>query len=387
MEQNNNHLVFYKYRGGTKVREVKLPPVEGLYQDEIFVDNEGNIWFDRYENSYLKVRMCDDVPVPRSISLERDILKAEGCSSTIWRWKEASGRSLEEFTAGNELAISNKEAIYYARCVKEGCSSREVEFSIVPRITELRFEKEKICSGSAVSLHLTAPGVFLPGNDFYIQVYNETGGLVSEEKLEISDDNHQFTNRLPAGKYYAKIRSSAPEIISAFRVPFEIQSLPSISISQKYVLGGVELSVPEIPAVQYEWLEDGKKMEGEETAKLFTNKPLKYVAGIYDEVCRSYSGEHRVETALANEDSGLAVRVLENPGTEGYFRFMVNNPEGHELVIQVTDAAGKEISTRRYASGRGVSRPEADLRAYPAGTYRVTFKAGSSVVTKTLVRL
>lgn len=393
MQENSNSVRFFKYKNDVLINQVELPRVQNFYKDDFEIDDYGNIWYDKYQNYYIKVNICDSIPEPKSITQHiKDTgfeLIANGCENTVWRWESKDGVRMEEMKEGNRLETHETDVNFYVKCFKDGCSGFEKKIFLTksPEIVSHSLENKNVCSFDSVTVKLESKGVFEETNQFDIQIFSEDNVLAKRIPLESFGSEFRFFLDLPAGKYSSLVTSSFPESVSDNRFFFEVFELPKIAITQKSLIDKVELSIPEISGVKYEWLEDGRLLPNETSHKLITEKPLTYRSKISDNTCSRYSDEFTVELALGKEDSEMDIILFGNPNFTGLYKIEVKNATYPDLKITLTDLKGAVLSIREISSFSILKEVELDLRNYAAGTYNVIFENGLSKKTKRIVKL
>ncbi len=250
--RSNSENKIYRFDGKNWETSVSFPD---LRIDKFLVDGLGKIWAIVSFNTLLRIDPCKQISKPEivntSAKTEPDkplLLEARGCSSVIWNWKSKEEEVYEKLVSGtNKLEVSPKgTSTYRARCYDNGCSGEESSFTIVSSyyISPRKVIRNQICHGDSLIISPNIEGVFDTKNQF-------SALLTSSQKvfkitLETGKEGFKFKtdNSLPSGKYWLKLASSSPEIISKDSIEITILPLPIVSIvGRNNICSGESISI------------------------------------------------------------------------------------------------------------------------------------------------
>jgi hypothetical protein len=209
----------------------------------IVVDRQGKIWSDMSGSTLIRFDPCQQITKPDIIrgssmpdSGNPTILEAKGCNSVVWNWKNKEENVFEKLVTGsNKIEVSPKSnTTYYARCYADGCSGEENSFILSSySLFTNKVRKNQVCQGDSM--------VVLPKIEGVFEDKNQLSAILSSAKnnfnIPLISQNNVYGFRtdehIPPAKYWLKITSTLPAIISNDSIEIEVLSLPTVSIAAK----------------------------------------------------------------------------------------------------------------------------------------------------------
>lgn len=211
--------------------------------NNIAVDQLGKIWSVMTSNTLIRFDPCTQIIKPRIVSNSTTIepeksilLEAKGCNSVIWNWKSKEEDVYEKLVSGtSKIEVSPKiTTTYHARCYENGCSGEEDSFSVsFYSLFASKVVKNQICQEDSILITQEIEGEFNTNNQFSALL--TSGQKNFKITLDKTKDGFKFKtdNSLLVGKYWLKLASSFPEIVSRDSIEIEILPLPTVSIVGK----------------------------------------------------------------------------------------------------------------------------------------------------------
>lgn len=211
--------------------------------ENIEVDQSGKIWSILKSNILVHFDPCEQISKPSiinnstTLALEKPmILEAKGCNSVVWNWESKTENVYEKLVSGtNKIEIRPKSTTTYrARCYDNGCSGEEDVFILSFNVLSAnKVVKNQICQGDSILIAPEVEGEFEINNQFSALL--TSGQKNFKITLDKTKDGFKFKtdNSLLVGKYWLKLASSFPEIVSRDSIEIEILPLPTVSIVGK----------------------------------------------------------------------------------------------------------------------------------------------------------
>ncbi|MEY4538631.1 MAG: hypothetical protein RLZZ306_388, partial [Bacteroidota bacterium] len=137
-------------------------------------------------------------------------------------------------SGSNKVEVSPKSiTTYAARCVDEGCSGQESIFTIdfIPVLSIEKVAKNEICLNDTLKISPKVVGKFDDNNQFSA-ILSASQGIVTFPLV-----NNKINYLLPpnskllSGKYWLKLESSSPKVMSKDSIEINILSMPNVNIT------------------------------------------------------------------------------------------------------------------------------------------------------------
>lgn len=233
---NNKETYFHKF-DGIEWKEIGSLPSGLSYYGYLMADKSGKIWFTSSGRELIRFDPCTSLIRPTlRANTGNTLLEAQGCASVVWNWKNKEENVYEKLVSGtNKIEVSPKSTTtYYARCYDNGCSGEEDSFAIsFYNLLTGKVVKNEICQGDSIEFSPQIEGIFgdknqlsavltSSGNNFNIPLVSRSN------RYGFKSDEH-----IPVGKYWLKIASTHPELISKDSTEIEILSKPIVSMAGK----------------------------------------------------------------------------------------------------------------------------------------------------------
>lgn len=233
---NNKETYFHKFNG-IEWKEIGSLPSGLSYYGHLMADKSGKIWFTSSGRELVRFDPCASLVKPTlRANMGNTLLEAQGCTSVVWNWKNREENVYEKLVSGtNKIEVSPKSTTtYYARCYDNGCSGEEDSFAIsFYNLLTGKVVKNEICQGDSMEVSPQIEGIFgdknqlsavltSSGNNFNIPLVSHSN------RYGFKSDEH-----IPVGKYWLKIASTHPELISKDSIEIEILSKPTVSMAGK----------------------------------------------------------------------------------------------------------------------------------------------------------
>jgi hypothetical protein len=237
---NSDDVTVMKFNGKEwkDVAKIKM----SVNYNKVFCDGFGKIWEQVDGSSILRYDPCPQMPKPvissslQYIDLNKNaVLEAKGCTNVIWNWKNKEENIYEKLISGsNKVEVSPKSiTTYAARCVDEGCSGQESTFTLdfIPVLSIEKVAKNEICLTDTLKIFPKVVGKFDDNNQFSA-ILSASQGIVAFPLV-----NNKINYLLPpnskllSGKYWLKLESSLPKVVSKDSIEITILSMPNVNVA------------------------------------------------------------------------------------------------------------------------------------------------------------
>ncbi len=237
---NSDDVTVMKFNGKEwkDVAKIKM----NIAYNKVFCDGFGKIWEQVDGSSILRYDPCPQMPKPSIssslpyIDLNKNaVLEAKGCTNVIWNWKNKEENVYEKLISGtNKVEVSPKSTTtYIARCVDEGCSGQETffTFDFIPVLFTEKVIKNEICLNDTLKISPKIVGKFDVNNQFSAILSSSQGvitfALVNNKTNYLLPPN----SKLLSGKYWLKLESSSPKVVSKDSIEINILLMPNVNIT------------------------------------------------------------------------------------------------------------------------------------------------------------
>lgn len=263
--QFENYTKYYKLSDQSKYY---FPTSEPLT-----IDNFGKFWVKNGLTNFAIIDPCniqispEIKDAPKLVEYGAEVtLVANGCLNTVWNWNNK-----EEKIENNFIPGQNKRTLFFksnttikVNCVENGCSGdiSTYKIKVLPKILLNNFSKSNYCINDSISITGKFEGNFEEINKFILVFKN--GNNVYETQA-----NTFIGLNFKPGKYWVKLKSTAPEVFSKDSVEITINENPKVTINGK--LSFCDGQNTQLSALgeggtapyKYQWLQGNSKLGNE----------------------------------------------------------------------------------------------------------------------------
>lgn len=326
----------------------------------------------------LKSRLAQDSPISYCGSQSVKIDQSSDLNlvaQTNWVF-EPQGKTCSTLGTNTSQDISNGQdgELYLTQKSKSGCYSADfISIDYLEKYFSASITGENgICKGEAASLtanisaEVVKPytvkwlrdGVPLPEKNILLSI-NEPGTY----QVEVTDS---IGCSEKSGSFRVNDLSPSNTIISGEKL---------LKVDQQTVL-----SVNLLSGQSYQWYKDDAILSSETTNKITVAEPGNYKVEISNATCSVFSEVFTVDIITANEKlTVLSVDIYPNPTSSTLIFNFQDTASEHE--IDLLDSGGKIVKKYLLRESN-----EIDISTLPAGTYLVSYRSQSQIITKRLVK-
>ncbi len=385
------------------VENVPLVSTTGTIQ----LDNSGKIWF-LQTDKLLKINPCNYLKTPQIKASSSQILKgeqitltAEGCTSAKWTWNaEKKPTETKIVEKSNTLPVKPElNTQYKVQCIDQECVSdlsNLVEVNVLT-LSLANIDKSRFCTNESMEIKFVAGGKYTPKNEFRA-VFSNAG---KKYTATIANDNSFRTvipKELETGKYWVKVESTDPKIVSTDSVEVQIFKSPTISISglnEAYVLDTIQIIMKLTGTPPYKFSFNGKEpitsMSNTIIRSFVPSEPVNYnfnVAELSDANCASGIVENREINVRATVNPKVAnfwVKYFPVP-FDDVLDLQVYNKPGPKLTVTLFNTKGQMVAQKEYSIGSYLEKFKLDTADLGAGLYFLVLDTGKRRETKKVVK-
>ncbi|RRB04029.1 T9SS type A sorting domain-containing protein [Larkinella rosea] len=379
----------YRYDGQAWKNLGTLPAFSNL--GKMTVDGRGNLWFN---GPYQIIRSspCGSMEAPNlSVSKQNSeagesvTLKAEGCSSVVWSWNNASETVSNQLEKGtNQFVVKPTiNTTYHARCYDDGCSGTEANLlvNVRPKLLLTKTNKTGYCPGDLLTASITLQGSAAPTNQFSLVLKSGSQTVRYPTVISGPDFSSSLPLALKAGPYTVYAESSEPALLSRDSIQITVMPLPTAELSSNRpdLAPGDSARISVALTGTAPWLFtrwDGQVIQTADSPyqAIFhaTQQPISYnltVSGLSDVSCANGTVKNPLTIGvlvLATEPSvDQEVAVYPNP-TSGRLFIKVTAPRLIKR-LQLSDQQGREVKQKTLLTP--VRQQEWDISTFASGTY------------------
>lgn len=385
------------------VENVPLLSTAGLIQ----LDNSGKIWL-LQADKLLKINPCNYLKTPQLKASSSQILKgeqltltAEGCSSAKWTWNTENKLSETQITDKNNTLLVNPQlnTQYKVQCIDQECIS---DLSNLLEVNVLTLslssaDKNKYCTNENIELKFVAGGKYATKNEFRA-VFSNAG---KKYTATIANDN-SFKAAIPreveSGKYWVKVESTEPKLVSTDSVEVQIYKSPTISITglnEAYVLDTAQVVIKLTGTPPYKFVYSGKEPVLSINNTVIRNfvpaEPINYnfyVSDFSDANCASGIIENReinIRATINPKVANFWVKYFPVP-FDDVLDLQVYNKPGPKLTITLFNTKGQMVIQKEYPIGSYLDKFKLDTSDLGTGLYFLVLETGKRKETKKVVK-
>jgi hypothetical protein len=385
------------------VANVPLVSTTGTIQ----LDNSGKIWL-LQTDKLLKINPCNELKTPQLNASSSQILKgeqvtlmAEGCSSAKWTWNTDNMPSETQIINKNNTLLVNPalNTQYRVQCIDKECIS---DLSNLLEVNVLTLslssaDKNKYCTNENIVLKFVAGGKYTTKNEFRA-VFSNAG---KKYTATIATDN-SFKAAIPreivSGKYWVKVESTEPKLVTTDSVEVQIFKAPTISISglnEAYVLDSTQVIMKLTGTPPYKFVYNGKEpvssVSNTVTRSFVPSEPINYnfyVSDFSDTNCESGNIENRefnMRVTVNPKFSNFWVKYFPIP-FDNILDLQVYNKPGPKLSVTLFNLKGQAVIQKEYPIGSYLDKFKLDTADLGAGLYFLVLDTGKRKETKKIVK-
>lgn len=385
------------------VENVPLVSATGTIQ----LDNSGKIWL-LQADKLLKINPCNYLKTPQLKASSSQILKgeqvtlmAEGCSSAKWTWNAENKPSETKTTDKNNVLLVNPalNTQYRVQCIDQECVS---DLSNLLEVNVLTLslsstDKNKYCTNENIVLKFSEGGKYASKNEFRAVFSN------AEKKYAatIANDNSYkaaIPGEIISGKYWVKVESTEPKLVSTDSVEVQIFKAPTISISglnEAYVLDTTQIIVKLTGTPPYKFVYNGKEVvsgiSNYFTKSFVPSEPINYNFYVSD-----FSDANCTVGLIDNRE--INVRATVNPKVANFWvkyfpvpfddvlDLLVYNKPGSKLSVTFFNTKGQTVIQKEYPLGSYLDKFKIDTTDLNAGLYFLVLDTGKRKETKKVIK-
>ncbi len=385
------------------VENIPLVSTSGTIQ----LDNSGKIWL-LQTDKLLKINPCNYLKTPQLKASSIQILKgeqvtltAEGCSSTKWTWNTENKPFESQITDKNNTLKVNPlvNTQYKVQCLDQECISdlsNLIEVNVLT-LSLSSADKSKYCTNENIELKFVAGGKYTTKNEFRA-VFSNAG---KKYTATIANDN-SFKASIPRemenGKYWVKVESTEPKLVSTDSVELQIFKAPTISITglnEAYVLDTAQVLIKLTGIPPYKFVYNGKEsiISANNTVmrSFVPAEPVNYnfyVSDFSDANCANGIVENReinVRATVNPKVSNFWVKYFPVP-FDDVLDLQVYNKPGPKLTVTLFNTKGQMVIQKEYPIGSYLDKFKLDTADLGAGIYFLVLDTGKRKDTKKVVK-
>lgn len=385
------------------VENVPLVSTAGTMQ----LDNSGKIWL-LQTDKLLKINPCNYLKTPQLKATSSQILKgeqitltAEGCSSAKWTWNAENKLSETQITDKNNALLVNPQVNtqYKVQCIDQECISdlsNLIEVNVLT-LSLSSADKNKYCTNENIELKFVAGGKYTTKNEFRA-VFSNAG---KKYTATIANDN-SFKAAIPreieSGKYWVKVESTEPKLVSTDSVEVQIFKAPTISITglnEAYVLDTAQVVIKLTGTPPYKFIYSGKEpvssMSNTVIRSFVPAEPINYnfyVSDFSDANCASGIVENRelnVRATVNPKVSNFWVKYFPVPFND-VLDLQVYNKPGPKLTVTLFNTKGQIVIQKEYPIVSYLDKFKLDTADLGAGLYFLVLDTGKRKEIKKVVK-
>lgn len=393
----------FRENGLKLVENVPLVSASGTLQ----LDNSGKIWL-LQTDKLLKINTCNYLKTPQIKASSTEILKgeqvtlsAEGCNNAKWTWNTENKLSETQVTNKSNVLLVNPQlnTQYKVQCLDQECVS-DLSNLLEVNVLSLSLssaDKNKYCTNENVVLKFVAGGKYTTKNEFRA-VFSNVG---KKYTTTIANDN-SFKTIIPreivSGKYWVKIESTEPKVVSTDSVEVQFFKAPTISITglnEAYVLDTTQVIVKLTGTPPYKFVYNGKEavssMSNTVIRSFVPSEPINYnlyVSDFSDTNCASGIVENREINIRATVNPKVAnfwVKYFPVP-FDDVLDLQVYNKPGPKLTVTLFNTKGQMVIQKEYPIGSYLDKFKLDTVDLSAGLYFLVLDTGKRKETKKVIK-
>ena len=389
-------------KGLKLIENVPLVSTAGTLQ----LDNSGKIWL-LQSDKLLKIDPCNYLKAPKLKATASQIMRgestnltAEGCSNARWTWN-AENKPTETLTTDKNNALNiNPQAntLYKVQCLDQDCVS-DISNSIEINVLALslgNIAKNKFCTNESIDLKYVAAGKYTTKNEFKA-VFSG-----AKKYASVVETNNSLKVAVPreaeSGKYWVRLESTDPKVLSNDSVEVQINKAPTISISglnEAYILDSTQIKITLTGTPPYKFTLNDKEAVSSTNNVVLRNfvptEPINYnfsVSGFSDANCANgviNTKELNIRASVNPKTSNFWVRYFPIP-FDNEIDLQVYNKPGPKLSVTLFNQKGQMVVQQEYPIGSYLDKFRLNTSDLGAGIYFIVLDTGKRKETKKIVK-
>jgi hypothetical protein len=258
-------------------------------------------------------------------------------------------------------------------------------------------DKNKYCTNENIVLKFLAGGKYASKNEFRAVFSN----IVKKYTATIANDNSfkvAIPGEITSGKYWVKVESTEPKLVSTDSVEVQIFKAPTISISglnEAYVLDTTQIVVKLTGTPPYKFGYNGKEIvsstSNNVTKSFVPSEPINYNFYVSD-----FSDANCAVGVIENRE--INVRATVNPKVANFWvkyfpvpfhdvlDLQVYNKPGSKLSVTLFNTKGQTVIQQEYPIGSYLDKFKLDTTDLSAGLYFLVLDTGKRKETKKVIK-